>query len=85
MKTFAYHENASDKSSFKKTGDAWIINSTENIFAVADSPLRYLIRDTKEYPFDDYGYEAADIFCKSFVKYGEKFLENPKSDKESFN
>lgn len=84
MKTFAYHENASDKASFTKTGDAWIINSTENIFAVADSPLRCLIRDTKEYPFDDYGYEAADTFCKSFVKYGEKFLEDPKPDEESF-
>jgi hypothetical protein len=84
MKVFAYHENASGKTSFTKTGDAWRIDSSHKIFAVADSPLRCLIRDTKEYPFDDHGYEAADTFCKSFVKYGEEFLKNPKPNKESF-
>lgn len=84
MKIFAYHENASGKASFTKTGDAWRINPTHKIFAVADSPLRCLIRDTKEYPFDDYGYEAADTFCKSFLKHGEKFLKSSKPDDESF-
>lgn len=84
MKTFAYHENASGKASFTKTGDAWAINDSLKIFAVADSPLRCLIRDTKEYPFDDYGYEAADMFCKSFLKFGEHFLQESKQDTESF-
>ena len=69
MKTFVYHENASGKASFTKTGDAWSIDDDLKIFAVADSPLRCLIRDTKQYPFDDYGYEAASTFCKCFIKY----------------
>ncbi len=84
MKTFVYHENASGKASFTKAGDAWRINPTQDIFAVADSPLRCLIRDTKEYPFDDYGYEAADTFCKSFIKYGKEFLKSPKPNEKSF-
>lgn len=67
MKTFAYHENASGVGSFTKTGDAWNFDEAEMIFAVADSPLRCLIRDTKEYPFDDHGYAAAETFCKSFI------------------
>ena len=69
MKTFVYHENASGKASFTKTGDAWSIDHDLKIFAVADSPLRCLIRDTKQYPFDDYGYEAASTFCESFIKH----------------
>ena len=69
MKTFVYHENASGKASFTKTGDAWSIDDDLKIFAVADSPLRCLIRDTKQYPFDDYGYEAASTFCKCFIKH----------------
>lgn len=69
MTTFVYHENASGRASFTKTGDAWSINDDLKIFAVADSPLRCLIRDTKQYPFDDYGYEAANKFCKSFIEH----------------
>jgi len=69
MKTFVYHENASGKASFTKTGDAWSIDDDLKIFAVADSPLRCLIRDTKQYPFDDYGYEAASTFCEGFINY----------------
>lgn len=69
MKTFVYHENASGKASFTKTGDAWSIDDDLKIFAVADSPLRCLIRDTKQYPFDDYGYEAASTFCEGFIKH----------------
>ena len=69
MKTFVYHENASGKASFTKTGDAWSIDNDLKIFAVADSPLRCLIRDTKHYPFDDHGYEAANTFCKGFINY----------------
>lgn len=68
MKTFAYHENASGVASFTKTGDAWSIDEANDIYAVADSPLRCLIRDAKEYPFDDHGYDAANTFCKSFVR-----------------
>ncbi len=71
MKTFAYHENASGKDSFRKAGDAWSIDDSLNIFAVADSPIRCLVRDTKEYPFDDYGYEAASKFCDSFVQHSK--------------
>ena len=69
MKTFVYHENASRKASFTKTREAWSIDDDLKTFAVADSPLRCLIRDTKQYPFDDYGYEAANTFCKGFIKH----------------
>jgi hypothetical protein len=84
MKTFVYHENASGKGSFTKTGDAWIIDEDLKIFVVADSTLRCLIRDTKEYPFDDHGYEAAELFCKSFLKYGEEFLNGSKQNNKTF-
>lgn len=77
MHTFVYHENASGDKSFTKTGDAWNIDDKNMIFAVGDSPLRCLIRDTKEYPFDDYGYEAASTFCNSFIKYTKEYLKDP--------
>ena len=67
MKPFVYHENPAGKGSFSKIGDAWALNEKLKIYAVADSPLRCLVRDTKEYPFDDYGYCAATTFCESFV------------------
>jgi len=69
MKTFVYHENASRKASFTKTREAWSIDDDLKTFAVADSPLRCLIRDTKQYPFDDHGYEAASTFCEGFIKH----------------
>lgn len=75
MEAFVYHENASDKGSFTRTGDAWCVAGSQKVFAVADSPIRCLVRDTKRYPFDDYGYEAASRFCEEFVKYGENFLK----------
>jgi len=77
-------KNASGKGSFTKTGDAWIIDEDLKIFVVADSTLRCLIRDTKEYPFDDHGYEAAELFCKSFLKYGEEFLNGSKQNNKTF-
>lgn len=78
MKPFVYHENPAGKGSFAKTGDAWAINEKLKIYAVADSPLRCLVRDTKEYPFDDYGFNAATTFCDSFVKYAEDFVKDQK-------
>lgn len=76
MKTFVYHENASGINLFMKTGDAWAVDEVNKIFAVADPPLRCLIIDTKEYPFDDYGYECAGTFCKSFLKYSKEEITN---------
>ena len=78
MKPFVYHENPAGKGSFSKIGDAWALNEKLKIYAVADSPLRCLVRDTKEYPFDDYGYCAATTFCESFVKYTEAFVKDQK-------
>lgn len=75
MKIFTYHENASGKGSFTKTGDAYFVNEDRVAFAVADSPLRCLILDTKEYPFDDFGFDAADTFCKNFVKFCSKYTD----------
>ncbi|HKM20304.1 MAG TPA: hypothetical protein VJY47_03770 [Candidatus Dojkabacteria bacterium] len=75
MKTFVYHENPSGQYSFSKSGDAWCIDDELKIFAVADSPLRKLILETKEYPFDDYGYEAASTFCNSFVKHTKESIK----------
>lgn len=75
MRTFVYHENPSSKHSFYKSGDAWCIDDESRIFAVADSPLRKLIIETKEYPFDDYGYEAASTFCNSFVKHTKESIK----------
>lgn len=69
MKTFVYHENASGKASFTRTGDSYYFDEENLAFAVADSPLRCLIRDTKNYPMDDFGFNAADTFCREFVKY----------------
>lgn len=84
MKTFVYHENASGKGSFTKTGDAWSIDEKKKVFAIADSPLRCLIRDSKEYPFDDYGYDAAKTFCDSFIKHGKEFLQSSKTNLGTF-
>lgn len=78
MKPFVYHENPAGKGSFSKIGDAWALNEKLKIYAVADSPLRCLVRDTKEYPFDDYGYCAATTFCESFIKYTEAFVKDQK-------
>lgn len=83
MKTFVYHENTSGKCSFTKTGDAWSIDEDLKIFAVADSPLRCLIRDLKEYPFDDHGYNASETFCKSFVRYAQESLKKESFDNNS--
>lgn len=80
MKTFVYHENPSGEYSFSKSGDAWSIDDEKQIFAVADSPIRKLTLETREYPFDDHGYEAANTFCTSFVKNTRKHKEELSED-----
>ncbi len=67
MSIIVYHENPSDLASFTRLGDAWAIDEQNMIFAVADSPLRHLLRDTRNYPFDDFGYETASTFCDEFL------------------
>lgn len=84
MKTFVYHENVGNKGSFLNAGDAWAINEKIKAFVVADSPLRCLIRDSKEYPFDDHGYEVAKTFCDSYIKNAKKFLEKSIINKSEF-
>jgi hypothetical protein len=83
MKTFVYKETASGERSFTKVGDAWDMDRNLGIFAVADSPIRYLVIDTKEYPFDDHGYDAASTFCASFVKYSKKEINKPNFSEET--
>lgn len=83
-KPFIYHENTSGKGLFVKIGDAWAIDEESKIFAVADSPLRCLIRDTKQYPYDDHGYEAASTFCNSFVSSIKETLTNKDFSDEDF-
>jgi len=83
MKTFVYKETASGEGSFTKVGDAWDMDPNLGIFAVADSPIRYLVIDTKEYPYDDHGYEAASTFCKSFVEYSKKEIKKADFSKET--
>lgn len=68
-KSFIYHENASGDKLFTRMGDAWLANDKDKIFAVADSPFRYLTGQTREYPYDDFGYDAANIFCTSVNKF----------------
>lgn len=74
-KIFTYHENASGKVSFLRTGDAWNINNKYQIFAVANSPIRCLVKDSKTYPFDDYGLDASQAFCDSVVHAIENKVE----------
>jgi len=52
------------------------IDDNLRIFAVADSPLRCLIRDTRQYPFDDHGYEAASKFCEGFTEHCKTHLSS---------
>ncbi|HQF36269.1 MAG TPA: hypothetical protein PLL26_01335 [Candidatus Dojkabacteria bacterium] len=68
MNTFVYHENATGKASFTRTGDAYYFDEETLAFVVADSPLRCLIRDTENYPLDDFGFDATATFCREFVK-----------------
>ncbi len=76
MKVFIYHENASGKYSFTRTGDAHTVAENLPIFAVADSPIRRLVLETKRYPHDDHGYDAAKTFTDSFVNYARSAIEN---------
>jgi hypothetical protein len=84
MRPFIYHENPSGTTAFMKSGDSFAVDENRNIFVVADSPLRCLIRDTKSYPFDDHGFEAADTFCKSFVENGKLLLDSGIFTEDSF-
>ncbi len=65
---FVYHENASGEAAFTRSGDAYAINEKLKIAAVADSPLRELLRSSlRRYPQDDSGFDAAQLFCNSVV------------------
>ena len=81
---FIYHEDASGKNSFKRTGDAYAVDEQNLAFAVADSPIRCLVRDTKNYPHDDHGFEAASTFCNSFIKFIAKRKNNKNFNKQTF-
>ncbi len=83
MNLFVYHSNPSVDRAFSRSGDAWAVDEEKLIFAVADSPLRYLVRDSKRYPFDDHGYEAADTFCQTFIKEARKILERDEFSEDS--
>ena len=84
MKTFVYHENPSGKYSFTKSGDAWAIDEDIKAFVVADSPLRSLTRDTEEYPYDDYGYQAASTFCNTFIKLCKETIDEEDFSMKNF-
>jgi serine/threonine protein phosphatase PrpC len=73
MNSFVYHENPSGDESFHRIGDAWYIDEETQSFAVADSPLRYRTRTFREYPFDDFGYDAASTFCNTFVNKSREY------------
>lgn len=72
---FVYHENASGEASFTRTGDAFAVDQSLTIFAVADSPLRYLVRELKRYPYDDHGLEAAETFVETFLSESRRCIQ----------
>lgn len=66
---YIYHENASAQASFTQTGDAYANNEKYQVAAVADSPLRHLVRSKlRQYPQDDCGQKAAQTFADTAVK-----------------
>ncbi len=84
MNLFVYHSNPSVDRAFTRSGDAWAVDAENLIFAVADSPLRYLVRYGKKYPFDDHGFEAADIFCQTFVRVAGELKQRGHFDENDF-
>lgn len=79
---YIYHENASLQASFTRSGDAYAIDEKLKIAAVADSPLRELLRSKlRKYPQDDHGLEAAQTFCDSVVR---SLSNSVNKDKQSF-
>ncbi len=79
---YIYHENASLQASFIRTGDAYAIEEKLKIAAVADSPIRELLRSKlRRYPQDDHGFEAAETFCRSVV---ESLSNSSSIDKQTF-
>lgn len=72
---FVYHQNPSGNHSFLNVGDSYEVDFALKIFAVADSPIRGLTSVNGQYPFDDRGVEAANLFTKGFVKYAREYIK----------
>lgn len=81
MSTFVYHENPSNDKAFVKSGDAYAIDEDVKAYAVADSPLRCIIRDSKQYPHDYHSDKAAQLFCDSFVESTKKLIKGSSRSK----
>jgi hypothetical protein len=81
MRTFVHHENPSGKNSFRFSTDAYSLDESLQIFAVADPPFRMLTRLHKDYPQEDFSKLASQIFCTVFVDSARERIEKD----ESFN
>lgn len=74
MRFMVYHDNPSGIAACAQIGDAWSADRENMIFSVADSPLRFLTRFSREYPTEDFGYRAASTYCAGVERLARKCL-----------
>lgn len=74
-KPFIYFESNSGEYSFANRGDFYAVDSENKIFAVADSPTRYLTLRKRDYRNEDNSPKAAQLFCDLVVKDCKKLID----------